>query len=150
MGIAALVTWIITASGGLYMLMVWLIESDSKRPGATASRLPVAVVSGHLLLAISGLLVWAAYLFTDIGRLAWTALAILVTVALLGSTLFARWVPVYRTARAMPVPAGNLPGIEPDPPAERYFPLTIVIGHGAFAFTTLVLVALTTLGVGAS
>ncbi len=150
MGIAALVTWIITASGGLYMLMVWLIESDSKRPGATASRLPVAVVSGHLLLAISGLLVWAADLFTDINRLAWIALLILVTVALLGSTLFARWVPVYRTASAVPVAAGSVPGIEPDPPAERYFPLTIVIGHGAFATTTLVLVALTTLGVGTS
>jgi hypothetical protein len=148
MGIAALITWMITAAGGLYMLLVWLIESDSKRPGATASRLPVAVVSGHLLLAVTGLLVWAVYLFTDVDRLAWTAFIILVTVALLGSTLFARWVPVYRSAGAVPAGA-YVPGV-PEPPAERYFPLTIVVGHGMFATTTLVLVTLTVLGVGGS
>lgn len=150
MAIAALITWLVTISGGLYMLMVWLIESDSGRPGTTASRLPVTVVSGHLILAISGLVVWTAYLFTDITPLAWLAFSVLATVVLLGSNLFSRWLPVYRQALTVPAAAVNVPGVAADPPAERYFPLTVVIGHGLFATTTVLLVLLTALGVGGS
>ncbi len=150
MGIAALVTWLITISGGLYMLMVWLIESDPKHPDGSPSRLPVAVISSHLLLAVSGLIVWASYLFTDARSLAWAAVAILATVALLGTSMFARWVPVYRAAEVVPVAAGQVPGVSPEPPAEHYFPLTVVVGHGVFATLTIVLVLLTALGVGGS
>jgi hypothetical protein len=39
---------------------------------------------------------------------------------------------------------------EPAVPAERSFPLTVVMGHGLFAVATLVLVLLTALGVGGS
>jgi hypothetical protein len=35
-------------------------------------------------------------------------------------------------------------------PAERHFPVPIVVGHGLLAATTLVLVLLTMLGVGGS
>jgi hypothetical protein len=34
-----------------------------------------------------------------------------------------------------------------DFPAERAFPLTVVVGHGVLAVTTLILVVLATLGV---
>ncbi len=33
-------------------------------------------------------------------------------------------------------------------PPERHFPLAVVIGHGMFAVTTVVLVLLTVLGLG--
>lgn len=150
MAVAALITWLITISGGLYMLMVWLIESDAGRPGTTASRLPVTVVSGHLTLAISGLVVWTVYVFTDAEKLAWAAFAVLAVVVLLGSSLFSRWLPAYRQALAVPAGAANVPGVAPEPPAERYFPVTVVVGHGVFATTTLLLVLLTSLGVGGS
>ena len=96
MAVAALITWIITAFGGLYMLVVWLIENDVTGPGAVASRLPAPVVFSHLTLAVTGLSVWVAYLLLDREALAWTACAILAGIILLGWAMFARWIPVYR------------------------------------------------------
>lgn len=55
MRIFALFTWVATAFAGLYLLAVWLIEYDIGGPGGAVSRLPRTVVSGHLLLAASGL-----------------------------------------------------------------------------------------------
>ena len=39
MGVAALISWLVTAFVGLYLLAVWLIENDVSDPGATRSRL---------------------------------------------------------------------------------------------------------------
>src|SRR5436305_10510525 len=109
MGFIALLTWAGAALAGLYMLAVWLIENDMTKRGASASRLPVPVVIGHLLLAVSGLVVWVAYLLLDEQKLAWIAVGILLMIALLGLTMFARWIPVYRgtaTPAAASLPAG--------------------------------------------
>src|SRR5258707_3325773 len=95
MALVALVTWLITASAGLYLLAIWLIEYDREFQSAAATRLPVPVISAHVLLAVGGLAVWALYLITDSYRLAWVAVAVLVVVALLGLTMAARWVSVY-------------------------------------------------------
>jgi hypothetical protein len=40
--------------------------------------------------------IWAAYLITDASRLAWAAVLTLAIVAILGLTMAARWVQVYR------------------------------------------------------
>jgi hypothetical protein len=152
MALAALVTWLITASAGLYLLAIWLIEYDREFQSAAATRLPVPVISAHVLLALGGLGVWALYLITDTFRLAWVAVAVLVVVALLGLTMAARWVGVYRThsaPAAVTVPAGAQgasSGRIPVPP-ERHFPLPVVIGHGVLAVTTILLVLLTALHV---
>jgi hypothetical protein len=66
-----------------------------------------------------------------------------VAVALLGFIMFARWIPVYRTAP----PAGTR---DETTPAERHLPVPVVVAHGLFAATTLVLVLLAALGVGGS
>jgi hypothetical protein len=162
MGIAALIVWFVTALGGLYMLAVWLIENDATRQGNSASRLPLPVILAHVTLAVTGLLVWVGYLVTDREVLAWTAVAILAGIALLGLTMFARWIPVYRMAAdeaSVPVAAmvaaagaGGAPGWAPrrEQPAEGSFPLVVVLAHGAFAVSTVVLVVLTALGVGGS
>ena len=100
MALAALVSWLITASAGLYLLAIWLIEYDRDFQSASATRLPVPVISAHVLLALGGLGLWALYLITDTLRLAWVAVAVLVVVALLGLTMAARWVGVYRTHSA--------------------------------------------------
>jgi hypothetical protein len=79
---AALISWIMTVSAGLYLLVIWLIEYDISAPGGAVTRLPRTVISGHGLLASSGLLVWIGYLIVDRDMLAWIALATLVAVAL--------------------------------------------------------------------
>ena len=45
MGVAALISWLVTAFVGLYLLAVWLIENDVTRKGTAASRLPAPVMS---------------------------------------------------------------------------------------------------------
>ena len=158
MAYIALIAWFITALGGLYMLVVWLIENDATDQRHSASRLPLPVIVGHVTLAVSGLAVWVGYLVLDRDVLAWTALCLLGAIALLGITMFARWIPVYRTQGAMPepvlVPVGA--GLKPaqpamviqDGPPEGNFPLFIVIAHGTFAVSTVVLVLLSALGIG--
>jgi len=164
----ALLTWVVTALGGLFLLAIWLIEYDPDFQRAAATRLPVPVISGHAMLAIGGLATWVTYLITGDDQFAWATLAILAAVVSLGLSMATRWVGVYRStakpARSRVVAAaaagpggaaaaGHLgDGDERSPdflvPPERHFPLGVVIGHGIFAFTTVVLVLLTTLNIG--
>ena len=173
MRFVALIVWFITALWGLYMLAVWLIENDATRKGSAASRLPLPVILAHVTFAVTGLVVWVAYLLLDRPVLAWVAVGILVAIALLGLSMFARWIPVYRMTDdeiSLPVSAmaggargaapGGVPGAAPEGvpgvgslrerPAEGSFPLLIVLAHGVFAVSTVVLVVLTALGVGGS
>jgi len=94
------------------------------------------------LLAAAGLVVWIIYVGADQDGLAWTSFAILVAVALLGFTLFARWLPVHRATT--PETAGATA------PPERHLPLPVVVAHGLLGATTLVLVLLAALEVGGS
>jgi hypothetical protein len=71
MTVAALITWTVTAFAGLYLLAIWLIEYDVSAPGGAPTRLPRTVISGHVLLASSGLVVWVSYLIVDRDLLAW-------------------------------------------------------------------------------
>jgi len=146
-GFAALITWFAAVLAGLYMFTVWLIENDVTARRVAPSQLPVPVIFTHLVLAITGLILWAAYLILDRGALAWAAFGVLALIVLLGLTMFARWIPVYRE----PVQPGRQVTERPlAVPAERNFPIMVVAGHGLLAATTLVLVLLTALGVGAS
>ena len=88
-----------------------------------------------------GLVVWVAYLLTDSSGLAWAAFILLLPVAVLGLTMFARWVQAGDHRRDAAVGAAR---------PESAFPLPVVIGHGLFAVTTVVLVLLTALGSGGS
>src|SRR5215470_13316562 len=88
-------------------------------------------------------------LSADRPALAWASVGILVAIALLGFTMFARWIPVYRTPLAVAGPQEQLLPIK-EIPAEGNFPLVIVVAHGTFAVSTLVLVVLTALGFGGS
>ncbi|MFC4008396.1 hypothetical protein ACFOY2_14285 [Nonomuraea purpurea] len=129
MAVAALVTWLLTALGGFFMLGVWISRGGHRKE---ESRLPAPVAFGHLLLAATGLILWILYLAFGNNVLAWIALVLLVLVALLGFAMLARWIPVYR-ARATSVAP------------ERAIPVVVVAGHGLFAVATLVLVVIATL-----
>lgn len=166
MDIAALIIWIITAGGGFYLLATWIANGGVRRDTAAPSRFPPALIFGHMLLAATGLVVWIVYVAVDKAALAWTAFGLLAAVALLGFTMFARWLPSFRTTPTRaptpaptPVPAGgpatagrHASGepVRTTAPPERHFPVPIVALHGLLAATTLILVLLTALNVGGS
>ena len=143
MSVAALFTWIFTILAGLILLVIWIIEYDPEFQSATATRLPVPVISTHALLGLGGLMLWIGYLLEDQQQLAWASVAALGTVASLGLIMAARWFRVYR---AVVDPGPSLTRQMPVPP-ERNFPLPVVAIHGILAVTTLILVLFTALGV---
>jgi hypothetical protein len=157
MDIAALILWILTAGGGFYLLATWIAKGGTRPAPAGGSKFPPALIFGHFLLAVAGLIVWIIYVVNDKTALAWAAFVILAVVALLGFTMLARWIPSYRArtpvaattglGSAAPAGAASAPAAGP---AESHFPVAIVAGHGLLAATTLVLVLLTALGVGGS
>jgi hypothetical protein len=152
MRVVALFTWFATAFAGLYLLAIWLIEYDISAPGGAVTRLPRTVISGHVLLAASGLGAWVAYLIVNRHMLAWIALAALGAVALLGLTMLGRWIMVRRAiAAALRARTGGAFAPARVPlPAESAFPVLVVVAHGVLAVSTLTLVLLIVLGMGGS
>ena len=148
MGVAALISWFVTAFVGLYLVAVWLIENDVSQQGTVRSRLPGPVILGHVLLALSGLVTWVVHLLFGSASWGWAAVGILGGIAVLGLTMFTRWIPVH--AAFVQAEATQGMSAEFDFPAERAFPVAMVAGHGLLAFTTFTLVLLTVLGAGGS
>jgi hypothetical protein len=137
MAVAALITWLITAAFGAWMLSIWIGRGGNQRSdGGAPSHLPAARVFSHFGLAVLGLILWIIYLVVDKSIIAWIAFADLVLIALLGSLLVARWSKDRRTAPA--TSAG--PAAATTSPAEQHIPLAAVALHGVFAVTTFVLV----------
>ena len=147
MDIAALITWLITALGGFYMLGTWIARGGLRQQQTGTSRLPAPVIFGHFALAAAGLVVWIIYLVADTSALAWIAFILLIPVALLGFVMFARWLSVRKAPAVAPAAAN--PGPEAEP-AERHLPVPVVLAHGLFAVITVVLVLLSALGIGGS
>jgi hypothetical protein len=144
MRIAALVTWIGAALLGAYLLRTWLANHGLRREQASRpSRFAPSLIFGHGGLAACGLAVWIAYLVADAHPLAWTAFVILLGVAALGATMFGLWLAGRGTRR------GGKHEYAPRHAAEDHFPPPAVLAHGTFAVTTVVLVLLTALRVGA-
>jgi hypothetical protein len=145
--IAALILWILTAGGGFYLLATWIAKGGARRGSESGgSRFPAPVIFGHFLLAATGLVLWIVYVASDNDTSGWIAFALLAVVALLGFTMLALWIPTYRARGQMPAAEGGVVSA----PAERHFPVQIVIGHGLLAASTLVLVLLSVLEVGES
>ena len=155
MDIAALIIWIITALGGFVLLGTWIQRGGLRQQQSGVSRLPAPVVLAHFLVAVVGLLLWIAFVASGTKALAWIDVALLVVIALLGFTMFVRWIPVRRGAAArVATPAGvTAAGATPAGaadaavPAEAHLPVPVVAIHGLVAVTTLVLVVLAAIGV---
>jgi manganese efflux pump family protein len=158
MNVIGLITGVVAAGLGLYLLSIWLIEYDGEFQSAAATRLPPSLLAGHVLAAVTALLLWVAYLAWDSDRLAWYSVLGFVVAAGLGLTMAFRWISVYRAKRAgLRVAARFLaaPTADGAPrsyvtdigPPERNFPLAVVLAHGVFAVTTLTVVLLCTVGV---
>ena len=87
MSIAALITWILAAGVGLFMLIRWATSGGVRKvEGAGTHFLPARVFT-HFGLAAAGLILWIVYLVTDNHLLAWIAFVDLLLIALLGYCL---------------------------------------------------------------
>ncbi|MEU1731756.1 hypothetical protein [Streptosporangium sp. NPDC020145] len=126
-GLAAIVTWLITAMFGVRLLRLWLLHGGPRSQAAKVTRFPAALLFAHPMLAMSALSCWGAYLVTDRRALAWLAFGALALTALLGFTMSTRWLGGGRHARG----AGQRPPV-----------LTILL-HLLAGLTTFVLILLT-------
>jgi manganese efflux pump family protein len=139
---AALVTWILAALVGLYLLRTWIANGGLRRTQVERpSRFAPVLILGHGGLAACGLAVWISFLVVGLKPVAWSAFAILLPVAGLGSTMFGLWLRSGRGRRR------GRHEYAPRHAAEDHFPPPAVLGHGLFAVATVVLVLLTALQV---
>ncbi|WP_433240525.1 hypothetical protein ACQPYK_34630 [Streptosporangium sp. CA-135522] len=127
MGLIAIVTWLITAMVGIYLLYLWLSGGGLRQQRTKVTRFPAVLVFAHPSLAISALACWTLYVLTSEPALAWLSFGVLAASALLGFTMFTRWLGGGRHARG----------------AEQRFPVLAVLLHGVAGVTTFVLVLLT-------
>jgi hypothetical protein len=150
---AALVTWVVTAGGGFILLGLWLQGGGMRQGGGSGTMIRPPLILSHFALAATGLVLWIIYVASDSDALAWIAFGMLAVVATLGFTMLAIWLQQRRAPAAAGAVAGGPAGATPaaaTEPAERRFPIPVVVAHGLLAATTLVLVLLTAAGVGGS
>src|SRR4051812_38030998 len=107
MAIAALIAWVLAAGGGLVMVGRWVTAGGLRQQADGPTRFPAPLVFGHVALAAAGLVLWILYLALDADTLTWVAFLLLVLVALLGFTLFSRWLPSRRAAAVAAGGAGS-------------------------------------------
>ena len=146
MAVVALITWLITAGFGFWMLFVWASKGGVRRSADSPEliyRRPGSSRTSSWLSPAS--IIWIAYLVTDSSMLAWIAFADLVLIVILGSVLVARWSKDRRGVRASASPA---PAASSSRLAEQHIPVAAVTMHGVFASATFVLVLLTAAGLG--
>jgi hypothetical protein len=161
MSIAALITWIITAGFGFFMLIRWATRGGVRKVEGAGTHLPPYRVFTHFGLAAAGLIVWIIYLVTDSTLLAWIAFADLILVAILGLVMVTQWRKDGRAAMAAAAqstaggttagagPAGGAAAAGVDL-AEQHIPRAPVVIHGIFAVSTVILVLLSALEIGGS
>ncbi|GAA0976720.1 hypothetical protein GCM10009555_036720 [Acrocarpospora macrocephala] len=128
MPLVALAAWLLAAIVGIYLLFIWLGGGGFRRQATKVTRFPTTLIFSHPLLAVTGLGLWGAFLITGQHWYAWVAFFVLTVVALLGFTMFTRWLGGEgRHARG----------------SERRFQRLAVLLHGVAGVSAFVLVLLT-------
>lgn len=153
LGLAALISWLITVGLGTWMMVRWVARGGFRRGGRGDAVLPPSVTFAHFGLAVAGLLAWIAYLATGLAGLAWAACGLLLPVAGLGMVLVL-WLPEgslaaapLPAAQAVPAGAGPAPApASPGPPPARHPPVPIAAAHGVFAVATILFALLAAVG----
>jgi hypothetical protein len=100
MSIAALITWIVTAGFGFFMLIRWATRGGVRKVDGAGTHLPPVRVFTHFGLAAAGLIIWIIYLVTDSTILAWIAVVDLVIIAIIGVVMVRQWAKDGRAAMA--------------------------------------------------
>jgi len=141
-GVAALIAWVLTAAFGGVLVLLWAARSGirpfrrGRRPayGRPPPYIPRWLVAAHVVLAVAGLAAWTAAVLLALERFAYLAFAALLLVALLGASMFMRWLGSRRARLATRALGGA--------PAESRLPTLVVLGHGLLGVATVVLVVL--------
>jgi hypothetical protein len=112
MRFATLISWLLTASLGAFMLRTWFVRGGPRRERAQAGGLPPQLIAGHAGLALFGLAVWVAYLASGTRALAWTAVGALMVTVGLGLCTVTLWTPYpARKPGERRASAGHLPAV---------------------------------------
>lgn len=93
MRIATLISWVLTASLGGYMLRTWLAGGGLRRERSRAGGLPPQLIFGHMGLALTGLGLWIGFTGSGAKVLCWAAVGILTGVISLGICTVTLWTP---------------------------------------------------------
>ena len=157
LGLAALASWVLTAAAGTYLLAGWLAErlrggraarrrgghlGDTRRGGGLrrgrgrpgrgqAAGSATGFIVGHFGLALTGLLLWIAFVVTGLAALAWIAVVLVVIIASLGMAVL---------AAALPEPSRDTAAA-----GQQRVPVTVIAIHGMLATLTILLVVLAAL-----
>jgi len=111
MRFATLISWLVTAGLGAFMLRTWLARGGLHRERARAGGLPPQLIFGHAGCAVAGLLLWVAYLAVGARPLAWAAVGLLMVTVGLGLCTVTLWTPY--PARKPGEPRAAASGDEP-------------------------------------
>ncbi len=129
MRFATLISWLLTASLGGFMLRIWLARGGLRRERARVGGLPPQLIFGHAGLALSGLLVWSGYVATGTKAVAWTAVGLLMVTIALGLCTVTLWTPYParrpgsgRRRRRRTSPPSSCPTTPPAPSTRRTRP----------------------------
>jgi hypothetical protein len=142
LGFAALITWLLDAGSGAYMLGTWIARGGLRRQRASGDRLGSVIVFAHFGMATTGLLVWASYLATRWALLGWLAIGLLMVVIGLGISTVTLWTP-FPAPRAADTGAAETPaatGVFAEPAADA-LSLAVTDDELARALTDEVLLA---------
>ncbi len=93
LGVVTLISWAITATVGVYMLGALIASGGLHRRRAGRDRLFPSLLFGHFSMAITGMLVWVAFLVTGWAWLAWSAVGLLMPAIGLGISTVTLWTP---------------------------------------------------------
>lgn len=166
---ATLISWLITASLGAFMLRTWLARDGLRSERVKADGLPPQLIFGHAASALTGLLVWVVFVASGARPFAWAGVGLLMLAVSLGLCTVTLWAPYPArkpgekrepAARDAPTSAGGQEASNPefevtdemiarllsDPlPSPRYRPIRpnpavlVPVAHGFAAIATFTL-----------
>ncbi|MBM7365585.1 hypothetical protein [Gordonia hydrophobica] len=129
MGVAGLIVLICVGVTGAVTVGAWMTMGDVQRATTKRGRhrrLPAELVLGHMVFGIAAVTAWVCFVVIGRQYAAWVAVALMVIAAVLGITMFVRWIPSYRP-RATQLASADGAG------PEQNLPIGLVLAHGAFA-----------------
>jgi hypothetical protein len=126
-----LVVWLLTAVGGFTLLGIWLQRGGMGSPAVRRFAKPLPWLHG--LAAVVSLVLFIIYLIADTDALKPVVLIGLLITAVLGFTMFAKWLGRARMAQSPAI------GADVARAPEDHLPTPIVVIHGIAAVATLVL-----------
>lgn len=108
MRFATLISWLVTAALGAFMLRTWLARGGLRRERAKPGGLPPPLIFGHAVAAVAGLLAWAAFVASGARPFAWGAVVLLTVAVSLGLSTVTLWAPYPAAKPGQRRQAGHL------------------------------------------